>query len=105
MPESLKERVRFEAIKTFGTAGMLESDDGENMEACTHTNRGVVTRRGKVYCGMGQKTDSVRPGLPGVVGDGFIGETSYRGFYRFWRAIMGASSWRELEKGLKQEVA
>ena len=105
MSESLKERIRFEAIKTFGTAGMLESDDGENMEACTHTNRGVVTRRGKLYCGMGQMTDSVRPGLPGVVGDGFVGETSYRGFYRFWREIMGASSWRELENGLKQEVA
>jgi 3-phenylpropionate/trans-cinnamate dioxygenase alpha subunit len=31
--------------------------------------------------------------LPGIVGKNFIGETSYRGFYRFWAEMMQAENW------------
>ena len=96
MPEALKKQVVKQAIQTFGTAGTLESDDGENMETCTHTNRGRNARRGRMYVGMGLGNEAPHPELPGVIGYGVLGETSYRGFYRFWKEMMAAASWDEI---------
>jgi len=81
---------------SFGTAGTLESDDGENMETCTRTNRGVQTRKGTMNASMGLGVEGRHPELPGVVGSNFIGETSYRGFYRMWDEMMRASDWGEV---------
>ncbi len=98
MPEELKREIQKQAIMTFGTAGTLESDDGENMETCTRTNRGFQTRQGAMNAAMGLGTEGRHPELPGVVGRSFIGETSYRGFYRFWKEIMQAESWDDIRK-------
>ena len=96
MSEALKREIVKQAIQTFGTAGTLESDDGENMESCTHTNRGRNTRRGRMNVGMGLGKEAPHPELPGVIGDQALGETSYRGFYRFWREMMNAEDWDEV---------
>lgn len=99
MPDALKREVVKQAIHTFGTAGTLESDDGENMETCTWSNRGPQTRKGVMNAQMGAGNDVPHPELPGIVGKNFIGETSYRGFYRFWAELMGAQSWDEVRRG------
>jgi 3-phenylpropionate/trans-cinnamate dioxygenase alpha subunit len=93
MSPELKREVVKQAIHTFGTAGTLESDDGENMETCTWSNRGPQTRKGVMNSQMGQINDAEHPELPGIIGKNFIGETSYRGFYRFWAELMQVDSW------------
>ncbi len=98
MSPELKREIQKEAIMSFGTAGTLESDDGENMETCTRTNRGFQTRKGTMNASMGLGVEGRHPELPGVVGSNFIGETSYRGFYRFWDEMMRASDWDDVIK-------
>ena len=98
MPDSLKQMMALDNMLTFGTAGILESDDGENMEQCTQVNRGLVTRRGTVYLGMGRGKEREEPGLPGLVSDGWICEASSRGFYRRWAELMSGDSWTTLNK-------
>lgn len=98
MDVETKRTVQREAIRSFGTAGTLESDDGENMMTCTHSNRGRVTRKGKMNSSMGLQHEGPHPHYPGIVGVSFIGETSYRGFYRFWAEIMDASSWADIRE-------
>ena len=98
MDDDTKRSVQREAIRSFGTAGTLESDDGENMMACTHSNRGQMTRKGKMNSSMGLQYEGPHPYYPGIVGSSFIGETSYRGFYRFWAEIMAADDWDDIRK-------
>ena len=62
MSPELKAEVVKQAIHTFGTAGTLESDDGENMETCTWSNRGPQTRKGVMNSQMGQINDARAPG-------------------------------------------
>ena len=45
---------------------------------------------------MGLGGDRIDPELPGVVGDSAIGETSYRGYYRFYQEILNAKTWDEI---------
>jgi naphthalene 1,2-dioxygenase subunit alpha len=96
MPADLKHAIARTMHRTFGTAGMFEADDSDNMETMTHLNRGFVTRQGTLNSQMGLGGDRVDPELPGVVGDSAIGETSYRGFYRFYQEMLNAKSWDEL---------
>lgn len=99
MPESLKRKIQKAAIFTFGTAGVFEADDGENMETCSNVNRGVVTRQDRMNVGMGLGHEGPHPELPGILGKGFVGETSYRGFYRFWQEMLRAPDWNALRAG------
>lgn len=96
MPAHLKEGIARVMHRTFGTAGMFEADDSDNMETMTHVNRGFVTRKGKMNSQMGLGGDRIDPELPGVVGDSAIGETSYRGYYRFYQEILNAKTWDEI---------
>ena len=96
MSDDLKREIVRRAVETFGTAGTLESDDGDNMEASTWMNRGFQTRKGVMNSAMGLGYEGPHPDLPGVIGQGFIGETSQRGFYRFWAEMMQARSWKEM---------
>lgn len=93
----VKRSIQRQAIRTFGTAGTLESDDGENMSTCTDSNRGFVTRKGRMNSTMGINREGRHPDFPGIVGASFIGETSYRGFYRFWAEIMNAPDWEAIK--------
>jgi hypothetical protein len=45
---------------------------------------------------MGISGDRIDPVLPGVVGKSAIGETSYRGYYRFYGDLMNSDSWAEV---------
>lgn len=96
MPAEMKEGIARVMHRTFGTAGMFEADDSDNMETMTHLNRGFVTRKGTLNSQMGLGGDRIDPDLPGVVGDSAIGETSYRGFYRFYDEILNAKSWADV---------
>ena len=96
MDAETKREIQRQAIRSFGTAGTLESDDAENMMTCTHTNRGRQTRKGRMNSSMGMGFEGPHPDYPGIVGSSFIGETSYRGFYRFWAEVMGAEKWADI---------
>lgn len=94
MDPAVKKQVQIGATFSFGTAGLLEADDGENMMTCTHSNRGRFTRQGSMRSSMGLNNEGPHPDYPGIVGSSFIGETSYRGFYRFYRELLLASDWQ-----------
>ena len=98
MDPAVKRQVQIDATFSFGTAGILESDDGENMMTCTHSNRGRRTRQGEMRSSMGLNNEGPHPTYPGIVGSSFIGETSYRGFYRFYREILKAKAWSEIRE-------
>ena len=70
MSAELKRKVVDGAIRTFGTAGLLESDDGENMESCTHSNVGWKARRGRMVTNMALSEGRREPNMPGIVGSG-----------------------------------
>ncbi|PCH84539.1 MAG: naphthalene 1,2-dioxygenase [Piscirickettsiaceae bacterium] len=96
MPEELKQMIHSDNMLTFGTAGILESDDGENFENCTHSNRGYSTRQGKLYLGMGRGLERTDSEMPGLVSDGWVNEMSTRGMYRRWAELMEGRSWSDL---------
>ncbi len=97
--DELKRAIQREVAFTFGTAGIFESDDGDNMVYCTETSRGPVTREGRMNSQMGKGFEGPHPDYPGIVGSSFIGETSYRGFYRFYKEIMQAGDWAAVRAG------
>ncbi|MBB3862887.1 phenylpropionate dioxygenase-like ring-hydroxylating dioxygenase large terminal subunit [Novosphingobium hassiacum] len=99
MPEDMKSRIATSMNRLFGSAGMLEADDSDNMESITQLSRGFVTRQGRVISQMSKGDDRQVPGMPGVVGDCAMGETAYRGFYRFYREMLLAGSWDEIRAG------
>lgn len=99
MPTELKRRIQKETIRTFGTAGTLESDDGQNFGACTATGKGRAAGKGRVTNIMGAGRDGRHPKFPGLVADNNYSELAARGFYRFWREIMEAESWKDVPKG------
>jgi len=96
MPDDLKRHVQKEALRMFGVAGTWESDDGQNFQACTHSNRGVIIRQQSIQSVMGMDRDAAKPGLPGMIGDNLITDTAIRGFYRFYSELLQASDWREI---------
>lgn len=96
MPEEVKRQVVKDAAMAFGTAGTLEADDGENMEGCTWSSRGYVARKGKMNISMGSGHDGRHAELPGIIGEGFVGETGYRNFHGFWQEMMTARNWDEI---------
>ncbi len=89
--------IQREATRSFGTAGTLESDDGENMSSSTFVNRGTITRDGRISSSMGAGFEGPHPVFPGIVGSSFIGETSHRGFYRFWKEMLDAPDWKAVK--------
>jgi phenylpropionate dioxygenase-like ring-hydroxylating dioxygenase large terminal subunit len=104
MPPELKRKVQREALRTFGTAGTFETDDVQNFEACTATNRGEQARLGILTNEMGVGHDSTHPELPGVIGDNNYSEVAQRGFYRFWEEALNATSWEEIRANDKQWI-
>jgi 3-phenylpropionate/trans-cinnamate dioxygenase alpha subunit len=68
------------------------------MMTATWSNKGTQARKLRMNSQMGMDWEGPHPDYPGIVGSSFIGETSYRGFYRFWAEIMGAESWDDIRK-------
>lgn len=96
MPEDLKRLVTSGMIRSFGTAGMFEADDSDNMESMTHLNRGTQIRKGTLNSQMGMGTEIEDPDHPGIISHSAVGETSYRGFYRAYQEFLSANNWDEL---------
>jgi naphthalene 1,2-dioxygenase subunit alpha len=96
MSEELKAFLVRGTNGAFGTAGMLEADDSDNMETMTQVNRGFITRQGTMSNSMGLGTEREDPQMPGVVSSGSINELSQRGFYRFYQEMLAAESWADV---------
>lgn len=97
-PAEIKEAYRKGVMMTFAPAGVFEMDDGENWEYATRANDGVVTRRQRLYYGLGQGTETTHPGLPGNLHRGQINDANQRAFLGRWSQLMSASSWDEVAK-------
>ena len=98
MPDEVKEAVYDMATRTFGTAGMLEGDDADNMESMTQLNRGRQIRKGRLNSQMGMGGDKIDEESGAIIGASAVGETSYRGYYRAYREFLMAESWDDLLK-------
>jgi hypothetical protein len=98
MPQDLKQRIADSMHRTFGVAGYWEADDNDNMESESQLARGYMTRQGFLNAQMGIGGDREDPELPGIVGESAIGETSYRGYYRFYQETMNAPAWADMKK-------
>lgn len=98
MPQQLKDSIVVASNRLFGTAGMLEADDADNMESITQLNRGFVTRQGFVNSQMALGQEREDPEMPGLINDCGMGETGHRGFYRFYRELLAAPDWTAVRK-------
>ena len=87
------------ANHTFGPAGMLEQDDGENWAQSTRQTLGVVARRHplnySMNLGLGKVTRT--PGGSAVI-DTHINEHGQLWMYRNWAEWMDAESWPSLRQ-------
>lgn len=97
MPEELKQRIAISVQRTFGVTGYWESDDNDNMESETHMTQGHQARKQILNSQLGLGSDVLTDKYPGVVGQSAIGETSYRGYYRAYQAMMSSADWSGVE--------
>ncbi|WP_395104688.1 aromatic ring-hydroxylating dioxygenase subunit alpha [Actinomadura sp. SCN-SB] len=95
-PQEVKDAWRKGAMMTFSPSGVFEMDDGENWELSTRSNQGVVTRRQRLYYGLGSGTAIEHPELPGNVHRGQINDANQRAFYRRWSQLLRARTWDEV---------
>jgi phenylpropionate dioxygenase-like ring-hydroxylating dioxygenase large terminal subunit len=96
MPEELKRGIRHTNEKTFGAAGILEGDDGENMEGNTQSSRGWVTRNQPLNTEMGLGTETFGPDFPSMMSEPADNEIAHRNFLRMWDTMMSTDSWDEI---------
>lgn len=102
MPEELKIRMVDAVHRTFGTAGFWESDDNDNMETESQNGKKYQMGKSDLIANLGFGNDVHGDAMyPGVVGKSAIGETSYRGFYRAYRAQITSSSWADINEKSK----
>ena len=92
----IKEALRLNGLRGFGPSGTFEQDDMDNWQECTHTCRGVVSRRYDLNMQMGLGHEQYRPDLGGWASDFRLSESNHRQFYRRWAELMAADSWEEL---------
>ncbi|WP_176695882.1 aromatic ring-hydroxylating oxygenase subunit alpha [Phenylobacterium immobile] len=96
--EQRRARV-FRANHTFGPAGMLEQDDGENWDQSTRQTHGVVARRFPLHFGMnlGHGAPQSIDGGPTFI-DAAINEHGQFWTYRAWADWMDAENWAALKR-------
>ena len=88
------------ANHTFGPAGMLEQDDGENWDQSTRATAGVVARRYPLHYAMGVghgKPIATSDDSPNYI-DTPINEHCQLWTYRAWAEWMDAESWASLKQ-------
>lgn len=105
MPDEVKDAYRRAAAFTFSPGGVFEMDDSENWENATRANRGTVTRRQRLYYGLGQNTREDHPDLPGQVYRNFFSDANQMAFYRRWADLMAADSWADVPGGREEMAA
>ena len=88
-----------QALETFGPAGLLEQDDGENWGESTRAMQGVVSKRYPINYAMslghGEVIDD-ETGPPHI--DGKINEHAQLWHYRAWSEWISAESWAQLRE-------
>lgn len=97
-PESVKNQIRLDVMRTFSPAGMFEQDDAENWQEAQRILRGYQARHGTFAYQM----VGVRPGVdedeyPGTSTGHVYSDYAAINFYSFYRDIMSASDWAELK--------
>lgn len=94
-PDDVKEIITKHVGQTFGTAGILEGDDGDFTEAITHSADGYATRQMKGWLGMGEGRTIDWEG-PGDASPGIVNELCQREFYQQWKRTMTANNVAEI---------
>ncbi len=98
LPDEKQRAQVHNANHTFGPAGMLEQDDGENWDQSTRAMRGVVTKRYPIHYAMGLGHDEViddETGPPHV--ETAVNEHAQLWHYQGWADWMAAESWADLK--------
>src|SRR5215813_9493821 len=95
-PSEVKKAIRLAGVRGFSPSGTFEQDDMDNWQECTHTCRGVVSRRLPVNTQMGLGHERFREDLNAWASDFRISESNHRRFYRRWGELMAARSWAEI---------
>ena len=95
-PPEVKDALRLNGLRGFGPSGTFEQDDMDNWQECTHTSRGVVSRRFDLNMQMGLGHEQYRPELGGWASDYRLSESNHRQFYRRWAELMAADTWADL---------
>lgn len=105
-PDEVKEIIVKHVGQTFGTAGLLEGDDGDFTEAITHSADGYATRQMKGWLGMGKGRKIDWEG-PGDASPGIVNELCQREFYLQWQKTMMAQSVSEIlqQPSVDEEVS
>ena len=96
--KDVMEDRRQRAGHTFGPAGMLEQDDGENWGQSTRAMQGTISQRFPLHYAMGHGHDEViddEGGPPHVASP--VNEHPQFWLYRSWSEWMASSNWAELK--------
>ena len=97
MPPELRKAAIMRANHTFGPAGMLEQDDGENWDQSTRAARGTVGRRYPLNFAMNLGRGVIRHEPSGLAHiDTHISEHAQLWTYRSWAEWMAAEDWDTL---------
>lgn len=98
-PEPVKDAVISLATRTFGPAGMLEQDDGENWEMSSAATRGLIARNYPLNYQMDADTTKLTvPEQGAAYIDTHVNEHAQFWTYRAWADWMKAASWQDLKQ-------
>ena len=96
-PDEIRKNIVGFTTHTFGPAGLIEQDDGENWEQCTRGSLGVVNRRRRHHMAMGLGKDEVLEDGGQARVETVVNEHGQRWTYQAWADWMSAKDWPELK--------
>src|SRR5262249_57579099 len=77
-PPEVKKAIRLAGARVFGPSGTFEQDDMDNWQECTHTCRGVVSRRLALNTQMGLGHERFDAELQAWASDFRMSESNHR---------------------------
>ncbi len=98
LPAEARGQFAMRATHTFGPAGMLEMEDGENWGESTRATKGVIGRRKPLHFAMNLgRGEVIEPevGPPHI--ETSVNEHAQLWLYRAWSEWMAADSWSDLK--------
>jgi len=98
MPDTLKQQILDNQLRTFGPAGLFDNDDGDNFEGITDLGRGWRTRQADVFTNMALGREYTRKDMPGIMAAGLVCEHNQRWMYRRWQDLMMAPDWSQVPR-------
>nr|WP_255520454.1 Rieske 2Fe-2S domain-containing protein [Corynebacterium marambiense] len=97
-PESVKEAIRVDVMRTFSPGGMFEQDDAENWEEMQHILQGAMARKtGFTYNMRGVPVSADEDGYPGGSTAHVYSDNAALNMYGFYRDLMSGASWEDLK--------